>query len=474
MPDSVVLIYDTPKMREACIKALHLIDCPYREVSSDSILLLTPKVPEVVVWGISDLTMQARAALTRFVEHHSSHPVVLFVPDSISKESIDSPPDDTGLWIFLPADEKSLNDLIRQAFLLKNTEADIRLIRDKIRHVETEFDVFLRVGRAIASSLELNQVLTSIMNITGKLLESEAWSLGLIDHDTGELVFEAALGARGEMIRGLRIPKGKGVIGWVAEHGEPLIVADTSKDLRHLKEVDRNVGFESRSILCLPLKTRGKTVGAIEFINKLGRGQFTPEDIDRVRVFVDLAAVSIENALLYRHVAHLSERDELSGLYNQRTLLKILASKIEESRQTHSPLAYIFLDLDRFKSVNDRYGHLMGRETLREVGQVLLNAAKDDTILGRYGGDEFCVILPGYTRVKAREKAERIRSAIAAHTFLLKHGLSIKLTASIGLALFPEHASSFDELTRIADQAMSAAKRKQRNTVVLADQQQML
>ncbi|MBN1356986.1 sensor domain-containing diguanylate cyclase [bacterium] len=465
MRQEIHLIILDEAVRSVCLDSLKSSKIHFVEVSQE--------IPderfdamEVLMVAVASLNQDHFLLFRRIKSRQPNLPLVCLVQKPGETGSGDLRPDDIIAFVPMPADPVFLQEAISMAFHFRRIESEVFLAENKILRVEEEFLTFLEVGRAIASSLDLNHVLTDIMNVTGRLLKSEAWSLALVDTETDELVFQAARGDRSQQIVGLRIPKGKGIIGWVAEHGEPLIVADTSEDHRHLKDVDRDVGFESRSILCVPLQTKGKILGAIEFINKVGSDQFSMEDIDRIRVFVDLAAVSIENALLYRRVTNMSERDELTGLYNQRAMVQILSRELDYSCRTGQSLAYLFLDLDHFKKVNDQYGHLIGRKTLTEVGKLLETLTHENEILGRYGGDEYWVIIPGAGREAALNLAERIRSAIENHSFLTELGLNIRLTASVGVALYPDQALTFDDMARMADEALFQAKQADRNKVI--------
>jgi diguanylate cyclase (GGDEF)-like protein len=458
------LIFDDA-VRKSCAHSLKSAKIQSQEISQED--LANPSdIIEVLFIGLTSWTEESIQTISRIKQANPSLPIICLVAHPLEGVPCDSVMELIEAVAPLPADPVLLNDTLSLAFQTRQLEIETRETSQKLHAVEEEFRMFQKVGRTIASSLDLNQVLTDIMNVTGQLLKSEAWSLALKDMDTSELVFEAARGDHSDQIRGLRIPQGKGVIGWVAEEGEPLIVADTQKDQRHFKDVDITVGFETRSILCLPLRTKGRILGAIEFINKLGVDQFSPDDINRIKVFVDLAAVSIENALLYRKVTILSERDELTGLYNQRALVRILDREMYLAAKTGQSVAYLFLDLDHFKKVNDQYGHLVGRMTLTEVGMLLPTLSGDREILGRYGGDEFWIISPGTDEKKTMELAEKIRGGIEDHTFLQDLKMDVKLTASVGVALYPDQALTFDDLARMADKALFQAKQSDRNQVI--------
>ncbi|MGB3975710.1 MAG: sensor domain-containing diguanylate cyclase [bacterium] len=367
----------------------------------------------------------------------------------------------------LPLEPFKIQEAMERVRDRNNVCRKLKQMGMELAHLISARQVFVTSGRYMTSSLEVDKVLTGIMDAVGSLLKSEAWSVALRDMQTGDLVFRAAQGGVAEQVKGLRIPRGKGIIGWVCENAEPLIVPDTSKDHRHFKAVDRSSGFRSHSILCMPLKTKENNLGAIEFINKVG-SQFASQDMDRVRVILDLAAIALENAIMFEKLSAISERDELTGLYNQRTLVKRLERCIETAKQQQSVFGYIFLDLDHLKLVNDRFGHLRGRAVIKEVGSLLQSILKPDAIVGRYGGDEFWVILPGADKPDTMDIAENIRKAIESHVFLKDQGLGLRLTASLGVVVFPSHADSFDKMAQLADEALFMAKKQNRNKVICA------
>lgn len=367
----------------------------------------------------------------------------------------------------LPLEPVKVRDLIEMVRKHKKLEQSKGAAEARLEILESAYQAFVSAGRFMASSLKVDEVLTGILKAAGSVLNAEAWSVALRDMETGDLVFRAAYGGAAEQIIGVRVPRGKGIVGWVCENKEPLIVPDTSKDHRHFKAVDETSGFTTQSILCMPLKTQDKNLGAIEFINKVD-SQFSPNDMERVQVILDLAAVALDNAMMFEKLNTIIQHDELSGLYNQHSLIRSLEALIEESRQNRKTFGYIFLDLDYLKLVNDKFGHLRGRAVLQEVGRLLKNILHQSSIVGRYGGDEFWVILPGADKVTSMTVAESIRSEIEKHVFLSDQGLNVRLTASLGVVVFPQHADSFDRMAQLADEALFMAKKQNRNKVICA------
>jgi diguanylate cyclase (GGDEF)-like protein len=289
----------------------------------------------------------------------------------------------------------------------------------------------------------------------------------MVDEARQRLTFEAALGEGARDIASQRVEMGEGIAGWVAETGTPLIVNDVRRDPRFSDRFDNVSRFRTRSILCVPLVSRGRTIGVVEIINRRG-GRFTQEDLDSLLTLVEPCAIALENAMLFQRAEQLTITDDLTQLFNSRYLTLYLSRELKRCRRHNVPLSLIFLDLDGFKSVNDCHGHLAGSSTLGEVGTLLAGCVRESDILARYGGDEFVVVLPDTPTAGALVIAERIRRTIEAHSFLSAQSLAVHISASFGIASFPEHAATPEGLIQKADQAMYRVKEATKNAIQLA------
>jgi diguanylate cyclase (GGDEF)-like protein len=323
------------------------------------------------------------------------------------------------------------------------------------------------VVKTANSILEPRKVIELVVEKIRHLVPSEAWSLMMLDEERQELVFEAALGAKSRDVTAFRLKVGEGVAGWVAQTGKPAIVNDTARDARFSPRVDHRTQFETRSILCAPLVSRGRTIGVLEIINKRG-GRFTRQDLDLVLSLVEPCAIAIENAILFQRTEQLTITDDLTRLFNSRYLNLYLGREIKRCKRHGIPLSVIFLDLDGFKGINDQYGHLAGSGTLTEVGGILAQGVRESDILARYGGDEFVVVLPETPASGALVIAERLRRAIEEHRFLEPQGVAARISASFGIATYPDHALSPEGLIQKADQAMYRVKEREKNGIEVA------
>lgn len=189
---------------------------------------------------------------------------------------------------------------------------------------------------------------------------------------------------------------------------------------------------------------------------------------NRLRMLKAQIEVTGKNIEQYLGVQHLVYVDDATGLYNTRYLNYILDREIGQARLTSKSFAVLFIDADKFKSINDSHGHLVGTKLLNELGNQLKKFVREKDTVFRYGGDEFVAVLSPCDLATAKTVAERIRSAVEMGSFLEHEGLNIHFTVSIGVALFPDHAQSKKAIIEAADHAMYSSKKTTRNSVTIA------
>lgn len=346
----------------------------------------------------------------------------------------------------------------RPITLRDSTEA----LRTKVEELRTLNEII----RAINSSRQPEEILQIIMKKTAELIHAEGWSVLLMDFERKELVFEAAAGAAGKKLIGMRLRVGQGVAGWVALHGKSLIVPDVTKDDRFYSGVDRKTKFTTRSILCVPMKYRDEIIGVVEVVNKTGGSPFTKNDLETFENLVEHVTIALENARIYRQMEAATLVDDLTKLYNIRYCNRYLDDFISCARSRKALLSLIFLDIDFFKLVDDNYGHLVGSETLRYLGMRIKNVIRDRDVAIRYGGDEFIVILPHTDKATAVLIAERIRRATEQDPFSTFDKRAFFISVTLGVATYPNDARTRDDLIGRADKAMYIGKNSGRNKVV--------
>jgi diguanylate cyclase (GGDEF)-like protein len=332
-----------------------------------------------------------------------------------------------------------------------------------------EVAVFQELGKALTSSLQLDQVLRTIMEKIDEFLRPDNWSLLLLDEAKQELYFELAVGKASQALKDVRIKLGQGIGGWVAQHGEVVIVPDTSKDTRFFGKVDEKTKMETRSIVAVPVRFRETCLGVIELINCVGPDGFDPRDLKLLEALSDFAAIALENARHVKRIHELTIKDDCTSLYNARHMGFILDTEIYRSQRYNYEFSIVFIDLDHFKQVNDTHGHLVGSRLLAEMGEALKSNCRLIDFAFRYGGDEFVILLPQTSKENAINVARRLHRLIRETVWLQKEALNIKVTPSVGLAAYPVDSRTKEGLLHLADEAMYLVKNTDRDNVAAAN-----
>ena len=332
-----------------------------------------------------------------------------------------------------------------------------------------EVAVFQELGKALTSSLQLDQVLRTIMEKIDEFLRPDNWSLLLLDEAKQELYFELAVGKASQALKDVRIKLGQGIAGWVAQHGEVVIVPDTTKDTRFFGKVDEKTKMETRSIVAVPVKFRDICLGVIELINCVGVEGFDPRDLELLEALSDFAAIALENARHVKRIHELTIKDDCTSLYNARHMGFILDTEIYRSQRYNYEFSIVFIDLDHFKQVNDTHGHLVGSRLLAEMGEALKTNCRLIDFAFRYGGDEFVILLPQTSKENAINVARRLHKLIRESVWLKDEGLNITITPSVGLAAYPVDSKTKEGLLHLADEAMYLVKNTNRDNVAAAN-----
>lgn len=323
-----------------------------------------------------------------------------------------------------------------------------------------KFNILADIVKKANSSLDRSTVVESIMHKIEEIIKCEGWSLLLLNKEKNKLIFEASKGSIGGVLQGKEMPADVGIVGRVIKSNTPIIINDAQNSQDKYNNIDINYNFVTRSIMCIPLKSQGVTIGAIEIVNKKYNESFSQKDLELLQILSEPAAIALENCFLYEKTKELSLIDDLTQLYNSRFLNYYLEKEIERCRRTKKPISMVFFDIDGFKRINDNYGHLAGSQVISEIGLLLKSCIRKMDTAIRYGGDEFIVILPETSSNNSLILVKRIRDMLNNHIFLAKLGIKEHLTASFGIATFPSNSENKEELINNTDAAMYFVKER--------------
>ncbi|MCJ7716207.1 MAG: diguanylate cyclase [Anaerolineales bacterium] len=326
--------------------------------------------------------------------------------------------------------------------------------------------VLYEIGKAITSTIEIDELLELIYNQLSQVMPSDAYFVAIYIPDDHQLEIRIL------MDQGTRYPSEKvdadeGLSSWIVKNREPLLIHDLRKEINTLTVKPVMVGEKrlTRSWLGVPMQIENELIGLLA-VASYQPNVFDEMDQLLLEQIAQQAVLSIQNARHHEEVTQQAKLDSLTGVSNHNHLIERLYEEAESALSTLTPLSLIMLDIDYFKLYNDTYGHIVGDQVLRLTVQAIQSHIKKTDTVGRWGGEEFGVILPNATAAQANIVANRIRQTLAELPLFDVEGLTIpKPTISQGIGTMPDHTSDVDELVIIADRALYRAKNKGRDQV---------
>lgn len=345
-------------------------------------------------------------------------------------------------------------------------------IYSELHHSHKQLKGLNKISSSFTSELNFEKTISALQSATRELLTYDLCYIFLTNGDKLKII--SIEDHNGKMMdpkeyEDFSMTIGEGLSGRVALYKKAEMVG-TDADLYELEEEPYYIK-NNKSLLSVPMIWHDQVIGVITLGSK-EEYHFSKKDFTITKILASQAAVAIQNATRYQKTEEKSMMDELTEVYNYRAFEEQLRDMVLEADMKEEKLSLLMIDLDHFKKVNDKYGHSAGNVVLKEIAKLLKEHTRKEDVVARYGGEEFIVILPNSDSVKSKAVAERIRFAIENKNIEINNnldrieGLIINVTASIGVATFPDMAESAQDVIRHADRAMYiGSKQAGRNRV---------
>jgi len=319
----------------------------------------------------------------------------------------------------------------------------------------------LQIIKEIALTMELDGLVNILVDSAMELTGADGGAILLLDEKSNMLVMKAARGFSGTdrtaEIFGLPEKEFYEILSKrdpVLLHPDPPIYTPSGQCVQ--------------AMIVTPTWWKDQALSELVMVKYEGSSSFTPDDFKVLSLLNKEIAGAVHNAIIHYKTKELTIKDDLTEAYNRRYFEQYLDEEFVRARRYTSNISLIFFDVDNLKEVNVKYGHLTGSKILQEVAHRIILTVRGIDKVVRYGGDEFCIVLPETDTQGAYQVADRIRNTIASRPFRVTENAQVTLTGSMGIASFPAHAETKEELVRQADRAMFTIKNQSKNAIAVA------
>ncbi len=364
----------------------------------------------------------------------------------------------SGLICLMALGSQRFDDDDLRLLLILSDQAAVAMENSRLLHgrdeLVQELAGLLEISEAAGGAADEVQLATLLSSRLRAATHTDASLVALWDVGSTELRVVCRDGVGGSArIDAAEFPARRSVL----RDGRPRIIQADSPDVGVEATQLREVG--ARTLMLLPLNAGGRTIGLIELLARHEPRYLTEAEMHACEAMAGLAATGMERVRVAEQLRNAADMDLVTGVHNHRYLQERLRQEVARSARSHSPLAVMMLDLDRFKPINDKHGHADGDRVLHNVGAVIKSRIRGSDIVARYGGDEFVVLMPDTTEERARYVARRVVDGILSSRQPLSDGSTASVGVSAGLAVFPTDGRSPAQLLAAADAAMYSAKR---------------
>jgi diguanylate cyclase (GGDEF)-like protein len=366
--------------------------------------------------------------------------------------------------------DSALTDERRRAISTYCREIALPLEVLRLRHElmqRVRFTEHLQSFGEQINTVNPDETYDAILRMSTDLLHAERSSLLLLDEATNELAVKAAVGPRADVAKETRVRMGEGISGSVLFDGRPLVVRDVESGGHTPAPEERD--YKTKSFISYPISIGGRKVGVLNVTDKAGGGAYDDIDLSLIESIAPQMAMALDRAEWQEKANQfqlMSITDPLTGLLNRRYLIERLAEELKRSKRQEYPMSFMMIDIDDFKIYNDHNGHQAGDLALEMTAQCLKSALRGADVASRYGGEEFCILLPQTTLEEATAIAERIQRRVLRMHF--PHGKAQPLgavTVSIGISAFQQGVDTPETIIEAADRALYLAKSRGKNRI---------
>jgi diguanylate cyclase (GGDEF)-like protein len=320
-----------------------------------------------------------------------------------------------------------------------------------------------RLTRKLARAAGMREISAAVLQHVVRAVPSRLASFA-VPTEGDQLTIVATHGYPVELVENVRITPGSGVIGLVYQNRAPLCVPDVSV-FPGLQR--RRPRYRTNSFVAVPISAGSSVLGVVCVADRLDNAAFTRQDVRKLLALAAPVALALAREKAEQQAeafAHASVVDPVSGLFNRRYFHTRLEEELQRAQRHKTPVALLMIDIDNFKEINDRFGHIAGDTVVKGIAEILRRSLRKFDLCSRFGGDEFAIVMPGSGPESAANIAERVRQRIEEYKAEDPELKDLRVTVSIGLSV--TYDLSGRELIGRADQAMYAAKRSGKNRVI--------
>lgn len=349
----------------------------------------------------------------------------------------------------------------------KNTQRAVKSYKELCESI----NLISKTGKNITSELDMEKIHWILYEEISKLMKIDVVGICLYNEEKEFLEYEMFI-ERGEKIPGAKVKMGEKIsfAEYCITRNCDLLIKNSHMEYNRYIPVS-HISSESqfdilpKSLIYCPMVFAGKVTGVVT-VQHYQENTYSYTDLSNIRLLTGYISIAVENSKLYKSARHYSTHDPLTGVYNRREIHSIGYGISKTLKKTDKSISIMMLDVDNFKSINDKYGHHTGDEVLKKIGELIKNIFDDQGHCGRYGGEEFMIIIPGKTQDEVVKLAEQVRRIIQDTVIEIKQYI-LSATVSIGIDISKSHSFNLAKSIARADNALYRAKQNGKNMVLV-------